>query len=169
MGAANHHEVLSRWPAEHWALNLRLRPRNSLLPQWHDYQELDLVLVWRNRMWVLECKAGLQLHQTEGPPGQAVLNKLEALTTHIAGSQGEAWVVTPLPFLPEYHAPVLERAQRYGIHLLHGPQALAQLPERLGKALGHPPVAALSPGLPALSAALDESRRMAQGGLKGYK
>lgn len=150
-------------PQAQWAANVRLRPHDSHLPQGRDSQELDVAVAWRNRLWTLECKAGQQLHDADGK-GQAILNKLDAIKVHVAGSLGEAWVLTPLPLKPDYHASILERAQHYGLRLVHGSQTLARLPALLGAALDVQPRAgsALQPMLFDLARALDAQARAAR-------
>jgi len=119
-------------PASQFASNVRLRPHNSSLPEGHEYQELDLAVVWRNRLWVFECKAGVQLHTGKG---QDILNKLDSLKGHIGGAMGEGWLLTPLPLRDDFdgHIHAIERAHQYGIRLVHASGELAKLPLLLSK------------------------------------
>lgn len=151
-------------PVGQWGVNVRLRPQGSQLQAGVDYQELDLAVVWGNRMWVVECKAGQQLHRSRGT-GQEVLNRLEALKVHVGGSLGEAWLLVPLTLHPEWQRGVLERAGQYGVRVVHGRQGVARLPELLAGALGLAVVdRALGVGLVNLSRALDVSQRGEVGG-----
>lgn len=146
-------------PLGQWGVNVRLRPQGSQLQAGVDYQELDLAVVWGNRMWVVECKAGQQLHRSSGT-GQEVLNRLEALKAHVGGSLGEAWLLAPLTLHPEWQRGVLERARQYGVKVVHGRQGMAGLPAMLASALGLKVVeGGLGVGLVGLSRALDLAQR----------
>lgn len=154
-------------PHAQWAANVRLRLRDGKLPEGQDHQELDLAVVWRNRLWVLECKAGQQLH-TEGSAAQNTLNKLEAVKAHVGGSMGEGWLVMPMGGHETAQPGVQDRAKRYGLRLETGHKAMLRLPLTLSAALGVPlrdPSWLLGPGLPDLSAALDSAERLAAGAL----
>lgn len=149
-------------PPQQWALNLRLQPCHSLQPAGRDFQELDLAIVYRNRMLVLECKAGQQLHRQGS--GQDILNKLDAMCSHIGGALGEGWIVSPLQLMPDWAAPILDRAEQYGIRLVHGTAAVASLPSALAQALGVAPAPLIDPALElhALKQLLDQAARSAR-------
>lgn len=124
-------------PPSQIGMNVRLRLRDSRLPDNFDYQELDLAIVWRNRLWVLECKAGVQLHNGSG---QDILNKLDKLKARVGGALGEGWLLTlqQLKINFDMHLPVLERAKDYGIRLVNGASELQQLSSALAKSLQVP-------------------------------
>ena len=138
-------------------MNVRLRLADSRLPESYDYQELDVVLAWGNRLWVLECKAGVQVHNGAG---QDVLNKLDTLKARVGGALGEGWLLTPLPLREDFEQqlPVIERARNYSIRLVNGGRELSQLPGALAVALQRPDVAPTLGSAPAdLRHALDEA------------
>jgi len=138
-------------------MNVRLRLFDSRLPESYDYQELDVVIAWGNRLWVLECKAGVQVHNGAG---QDVLNKLDTLKARVGGALGEGWLLTPLPLREdiEQQLPVIERARNYGIRLVNGGRELSQLPGTLAAALQRPDVAPTLDSAPRdLRQALDEA------------
>jgi len=126
-------------PAGQIGMNVRLRLADSRLPEGHDYQELDVVIAWCNRLWVLECKAGVQVHSGAG---QDVLNKLDTLKARVGGALAEGWLLTPLPLREDFeqHLPVIERARSYKIRLVNGAKELSQLPGALAAALQRPGV-----------------------------
>jgi hypothetical protein len=144
-------------PAGQIGMNVRLRLADSRLPEGHDYQELDVVIAWGNRLWVLECKAGVQVHNGAG---QDVLNKLDTLKARVGGALGEGWLLTPLPLREDFelHLPVIERARNYSIRLVNGGRELSQLPGALASALQRPGVAPTLGNAPAdLRQALDDA------------
>ncbi len=67
-----------------WETGARAAPDN----------ELDLVLVHGNRMLVAECKTGRFGRDTDAGVEQAVLNKLDALSRHVAGSLGHTLLLS---------------------------------------------------------------------------
>ena len=84
--------------------------------------ELDLALVWRNRLRVIECKTGKQLQHRES---QSILNKLEVIGSYGAGSFGEGWLLN-VHFLRD-GSPAIQRASECRISL-HEREAIALLP-----------------------------------------
>ncbi len=97
--------------AQRWATSLSVQPlqensRNAL-------QELDAVLVHRNRMLVIECKTGQQL-AGDKPENQSVLNRLEVVADQVAGSLATRYL---LATVDEFDPAVLRRAERYRIRL----------------------------------------------------
>lgn len=138
-------------------MNVRLRLIDSRMPEGYDYQELDVAVAWGNRLWVLECKAGVQVHNGAG---QDVLNKLDTLKARVGGALGEGWLLTPLPLREdiEQHLPVIERARNYSIRLVNGGRELSQLPGALAEALQRPRVDPTMGSAPSdLRQALDEA------------
>jgi hypothetical protein len=85
--------------------------------------ELDVAIVWRNRLLVIECKAGLDLAQEGGQ--QKVLDKLLQVKERVGGVFGEAWALVTRTQADAGALPV--RAAEYGIRLVEGPQACADL------------------------------------------
>ena len=47
-------------PDGHWAAGVKVRPRGTSANANMPLNELDLVVVWRNRLLVVECKTGTQ-------------------------------------------------------------------------------------------------------------
>jgi putative CRISPR-associated protein (TIGR02620 family) len=109
-----------------------LRPSKQRLRG--ELNELDAVLVWRNRILLVECKAGLQFLQGKS---QEALNKLAALR-NMVGPFGEAWLVSKVPFKPEFNADALDRMAMYRIPGIAGADMLRQLPMQLARWAGVP-------------------------------
>ena len=102
-----------------------------------EFNEMDIAVVWKNRLLVLECKAGVQL--TTGKD-QDILNKLDSIKDNMGGAKGNAWLVTPLEVseqrLEEGAKRILERAKRNRITLMHGSILVKDLTKHLARHLG---------------------------------
>lgn len=86
-----------------------------------ELNELDAVAVWRNRLLVIECKAGVQL--TTGKD-QDILNKLDQLKDNVGGAMGKAWLVSSrIVNTPD----VMQRAKLHGIEIAHGKSDMIKL------------------------------------------
>ena len=114
-------------PGEHWGCGVRIAPladdvRARANDTGESLNELDLALVWRNRLLVVECKTGWQLQNRES---QSILNKLEAIRSYAAGSFGEGWLLN-VHFLRD-GSPAIQRAAEYRISL-HERESIALLP-----------------------------------------
>lgn len=122
-------------PADHWGCGVKILPIDAPIEKESNadrpsLNELDLVVVWRNRLLIVECKTGRQLGNSEG---QAVLNKLEAIRNYAAGSLGAGWLLNV--HLLEENSPALQRAKAYRI-TLHEREALAALPQLIARWMG---------------------------------
>lgn len=95
-----------------------------------EFNEMDIALVWNNRLLAVECKAGVQL--TTGKD-QEIINKLDSIKDNMGGAKGHAWLVTPLEVTEKR---VLERAKRNRITLMHGPQVMKDLAKHLASHIG---------------------------------
>lgn len=91
--------------------------------------ELDVVFLARNRLYIVECKTR-QFKDEKGPvgagPGAEALYKLEALRGLLGGLQAKAMLVSYQPLTND----VLDRARNYRIKTCDGAQ-LDQLGEQL--------------------------------------
>ncbi len=96
-----------------------------------EFNELDVAVVWNNRLLAIECKAGLQL--VKGEKDQDIINKLDSIKDNMGGAKGNAWLVTPIKV---EDARVIERAKRNRITLVDGPDALKNLSKTLATHLG---------------------------------
>jgi putative CRISPR-associated protein (TIGR02620 family) len=92
-----------------WKTNVRV----SRLGATATVQELDAVVVHRNRMLIIECKTGQQLASGDTKE-QEILNKLEVVGDQIAGSLGTRWLLTTAD---SFSPAVVDRARRYKIRL----------------------------------------------------
>jgi CRISPR-associated protein Csx16 len=109
-----------------------LKPSRSRLRG--ELNELDAVLVWRNRILLIECKAGRQLLQGKS---QDALNKLAALR-NMVGPFGEAWLVSKVPLNPDFNADALDRMDMYRIRGIAGADMLRELPMQIARWAGVP-------------------------------
>ena len=99
---------------QRWAVNLKVNPievNNSRFPM----QELDAVIVHRNRMLIIECKTGIQMINDDNKD-QQVLNKLEVIGDQIAGLLATRWLLTTVPANRLLDS-TRRRAERYRIRL----------------------------------------------------
>ncbi|WP_170162378.1 Card1-like endonuclease domain-containing protein [Caldimonas tepidiphila] len=103
-----------------------------------ELNELDMAITWRNRLLILECKAGRQLFDPART--QEILNKLSMLRTDLGGTHGQAWILCTGRIDEQSHAEVLERAATAQLQVLGGPE-LRDLPQRLARALDLAPPA----------------------------
>ena len=118
-------------PPAYFAANVGLdvlKPRNRAQDK-NELNELDLALVWGNRLLVVECKAGRALTNN----AQDILNKSSALRNAVAGMHGATWVVSGSHVS---RADILDRADLTGTALLAGDKELEQLPQRLAQWAG---------------------------------
>lgn len=93
--------------------------------------ELDIALVWRNRLLVIECKAGSQLSHSDTSKPQDIVNKLGMLRREKAGPFGSAWLLSRTPLTTSRHGDVVQRLADLHIDGVAGGNALAKLPKRL--------------------------------------
>lgn len=127
-------------PDGHLGMNVSI---SSLVAQFgrpdaYRLNEVDVFVVWRNRLLVIECKAGGQLLQRTSEP-QNIANKIGALKAEKAGRFGSAWLLSRLSPDPAWHAQVFERLDKKGVELLSGYRQLQSLPKRLRDWCGLPP------------------------------
>jgi len=118
-------------PPTYFAANVGLdvlQPRSRAQDK-NELNELDLALVWGNRLLVVECKAGRALTNN----AQDILNKSSALRNAVAGMHGATWVVSGSLVS---RADILDRADLTGTTLLAGVKELEQLPQRLAQWAG---------------------------------
>lgn len=108
---------------KHWGVGVKIRPQeiSAADAAQKELNELDLAVVWRNRLLVVECKTG---QQVEGKESQGILNKLEAISSYAAGNFGEFWLASAR--IADANAQ--KRAREYRIKL-YGREELALLPK----------------------------------------
>lgn len=112
----------------HWGVGVKIRPRDAdSHPDTNhkELNELDLAVVWRNRLLVVECKTGMQIQEGES---QHILNKLESIRSYAGGSFAQFWVLS-VRFAP---LSAVNRAKEYRIELYER-EALALLPQLIAR------------------------------------
>ena len=123
-------------PLEHLTVNARIDVLNPLKArERNELNELDAVVVWRNRILIVECKAGIQLFQESS--SQQILYKLAALRS-LVGRYGSAWMVSKDPLAADRHPDVVDRMRSYGIRGIGGASDLVSLPSTLCSWAGLP-------------------------------
>jgi hypothetical protein len=113
---------------DRWGIGLEIEPfdapripgKNFLL------NELDAVIVHRNRMLLIECKTGTQI--ADQSQSQHILNKLDALGDQFGGRLSTRWLLTARQIRPDAQA--RERARRYRIRIIE-PRELILLKEKV--------------------------------------
>lgn len=116
---------------EHWGVGVKIRPMNGGKAKAKDdnsLNELDLAIVWRNRILVIECKTGTQLDDAKA--SQDILNKIEAIRSYAGGSFGTSWALSSRLIRADSNAAT--RANEYKI-TLHEREALATLRQRIAQ------------------------------------
>ena len=110
-------------PREHWGVGVKIRPKNRNPDEEKkdkpELNELDLAIVWRNRLLVVECKTGMQISKDP----QVIINKAEAIRSYAGGSLGTSWILSARSI----DKPIArERAKEYRI-TIHEREAIAVL------------------------------------------
>jgi hypothetical protein len=116
----------------HWGVGVKIRPIDVARAASKDHaakdkdslNELDLAIVWRNRLLVIECKTGQQL----GKESQEILNKIEAIRNYAAGSFGTAWLLSARYVSKD--AATVQRAKEYRIDIFER-EATAAIRQRI--------------------------------------
>lgn len=93
-----------------------------------DMNELDLALVWRNRLLIVECKAGRVLYERGAP--QTVVNKLAALR-NAAGPFGSLWLASRAFLNIQLNADLIDRMKLHRVEGVSGEDELRSLPKKL--------------------------------------
>jgi len=120
-------------PPTHFAANVGFDVRNMRAGRKNpELNELDLALVWRNQLLIIECKAGRAL----STKSQDTLNKSATLKAGVGGLLGTSWVLSSGWIERDIKSDLLERADRNRIEVLEGPDVLRELPERLAQWAG---------------------------------
>jgi hypothetical protein len=114
-----------------FAINVKIDPVGNTTQTKHPLNELDGVVVHRNRMLIAECKTGIQLG--DEAKGQDILNKLEVLGEHAAGKFAKKLLLTTQPNVDQKTA---ERAKRYQIQVITA-DGLPNLKNNILEWMGH--------------------------------
>ena len=113
----------------HWGIGVKIRPIDAARAVSTDKEslnELDLAIVWRNRLLVIECKTGQQF----GRESQEILNKIEAIRNYAAGSFGTGWLLSARYVSKD--AATLKRAKEYRIDIFER-EATAAMGQRIAR------------------------------------
>ena len=118
-------------PKEHWGVGVKIRPMQGVsakLKDGNSLNELDLAIVWRNRLLVIECKTGAQLDEAKA--SQDILNKIEAIRSYAGGSFGTSWALSSR--LIKEDSTASARANEYRIDVFER-EALVTLRHRIAE------------------------------------
>lgn len=112
-----------RLHANRWGINVRVDLYDQvILPGQNQFalNELDALIVHRNKLLLIECKSGVQI--SERGESQDILNRLEALGRHVGGRLDTKWLVTARTL--QKNSQALQRAASYKIRIVT-PEELA--------------------------------------------
>lgn len=118
-------ETGQRLHANRWGINVRIDPLDHpAIPgrDQHALNELDAVIVHRNKLLLIECKSGVQI--SERGESQDILNKLEVLGKHVGGRLDTKWLLTARRI--DRNSQAIQRAEQYRIRIIT-PAELADL------------------------------------------
>ncbi|MDX9716204.1 MAG: CRISPR-associated protein Csx16 [Thauera sp.] len=101
-------------PDGHWAAGVEVRPVSAEGTQDKPFNELDLVVVWRNRLLVVECKTGTQAGDSN--ESMNIINKLEAIRYYLGGPFSSTWLASARPVKPDTVA--YERCLHFNVDLV---------------------------------------------------
>lgn len=116
-------EAGRRLHANRWGINVHVDLYDQvILPGQKQFplNELDALIVHRNKLLLIECKSGIQV--SERAESQDILNRLEALGRHVGGRLDTKWLLTARTLNKNSQA--LLRADQYQIRIV--------TPEELG-------------------------------------
>ena len=120
-------------PVSHFAGNVGIDVRQARADRRnHELNELDLALVWRNRLLIVECKAGRALMNKS----QDILNKSATLRDAVAGLHGSSWILSTSELSKTHQGDVMDRAALNRLTILDGTESLRDLPQRLAEWAG---------------------------------
>jgi putative CRISPR-associated protein (TIGR02620 family) len=100
-----------------WGVSIQIDPfDHNAIPGRDQFSlnELDAVIIHRNKMLLVECKSGVQI--SDRGESQSILNRLEALGTHVGGRLDTKWLLTARRI--HRNAQALQRAKQYGITIV---------------------------------------------------
>ena len=112
-------------------MGVKIRPMQGVsakLKDGNSLNELDLAIVWRNRLLVIECKTGAQLDEAKA--SQDILNKIEAIRSYAGGSFGTSWALSSR--LIKEDSTASARANEYRIDVFER-EALVTLRHRIAE------------------------------------
>ena len=101
-------------PSGHWAAGLEVRPLDAYGDKTKPFNELDLVVVWRNRLLVIECKTGTQA--ADANVSMDITNKLEAIRHYLGGPFSSVWLASAQQIPPDSVA--AERCRHFGVDII---------------------------------------------------
>lgn len=109
-------------PKAHWAVGLKVRLRQSSLAPGLAFNELDLAMVWRNRLLVAECKTGA--NASAAKERMNIVHKLKAIREYLGGPFSSTWLISTHEIRPNSQA--ADRCRQFGIEIVH-PTRLLEL------------------------------------------
>ncbi|MFN3861908.1 MAG: CRISPR-associated protein Csx16 [Roseateles sp.] len=120
-------------PVGHFAGNVGIDVRKARADRRnHELNELDLAVVWRNRLLIVECKAGRALMNKS----QDILNKSATLRDAVAGLHGSSWILSTAELSASHVGDVMDRAVLNRLTVLDGAESLVDLPQKLAEWAG---------------------------------
>ena len=101
-------------PDGHWAAGVKVRPLDAQSDDDKPFNEIDLAVVWRNRLLVVECKTGTQAgDQNES---MNITNKLEAIRTYLGGPFSSTWLASARRV--QARSVAAERCRQFGVEIV---------------------------------------------------
>lgn len=120
-------------PAEAIAMGVEVDPEDAA-PRPLSYNEIDVAIVWRGRMLMIECKAGSLRYERP----QQISNRLESLRRLVAGALGRAWLLTARKLEPDADGELVQRAKTAGFDIIAGDAGVEAITDKLSALLGLP-------------------------------
>lgn len=118
-----------RIPPAHWSVGVKVRPAASI-DEAKDLNELDLVIIWRNKMLVVECKTATMNQKGED---QNITNKLDAIGHYIGGIFTDKWLLSAQKVTPE--SVLMHRCEQLHIKLFQ-PESQAEISQNIIQWMG---------------------------------
>jgi putative CRISPR-associated protein (TIGR02620 family) len=98
-------------PDGHWAAGVEVRPLDAQSDDDKPFNEIDLAVVWRNRLLVVECKTGTQAGDSN--ESMNITNKLEAIRTYLGGPFSSTWLASARRV--QARSVAAERCRQFGV------------------------------------------------------
>ncbi|WP_172202825.1 CRISPR-associated protein Csx16 [Niveibacterium sp. COAC-50] len=97
----------------HWAVGVKVLPVDAAFDEKKSLNELDLVVVWRNRLLVVECKTSRAVDNNS--ENQTMVNKLEAIGHYVGGPFSTKWLATAVPIHDQL---ALQRCNQFNVRIV---------------------------------------------------